>query len=100
MFKRTIVSRSPEKVAEDLDKYTAEGIRRVYCCHDFINVLGENYTRRVFNKRRKLSIDYEFLELPTIEGFEMLMDSFESVDIFINLVPPMEAEKSMFPSSN
>jgi len=88
VFKRGMVIRSAERVAFDLDEYEKMGLKRIYCCHDFINVLGVNYTKKVFNKKRRLEINYEFLKIPEPSLFDMLINSFERADIFINIRSP------------
>lgn len=96
-FKRGLVFRSPERVAEDLDRYEKEGIKRVYCCHDFISVLGEDYAKRVLNRKRILEINYEFFTLPIPEMFGYIVNNFEKVNILLHpLLPHGGGEKYIF----
>jgi hypothetical protein len=86
VFKRGLVIRSPEKISYELDEYEKNGIKRVYIGHDFINILGIDYTKKILNRKRKIQIRYEFWNIPYLDCFEILIDSFDLVDVVINVI--------------
>jgi len=84
---RYLVARSPERVVEDFICLSDNPqIRMAYIFTDFIDVLGEEYTKIVFSRRYNLSLAYEFYNLPELSILERFTECFpESILIFTTM---------------
>ncbi len=77
LFGRGWVLRSAEKVADDLQTWSADPrIRFVNAFHDFVSMLPLEYSRRVLSTKYALDISYEFFNLPTGEQLALFLDAF------------------------
>ena len=78
LFKRLQVVRSAEKVKEDLVAWNDNTrIKFVNIFHDFINMLGANYTAEILNRPYDLHLYYDFYRLPSEKDIQLLTQSFQ-----------------------
>jgi tetratricopeptide (TPR) repeat protein len=77
IFGRGIVARSAESVVKDLVTYSVDDdIPQVYFVNDFVDILGEDYTRTVCCNEYNVDLVYDFYNYPSCESLDMLLQSF------------------------
>lgn len=76
IFKRKSIIRSPEAVAKDLDRVNPPG-HLVHFTQD-ISMPGIDYMRKVFNRKRNLTICNDFIMLPSKEMIDVIRENVDT----------------------
>lgn len=93
---RKIVSRSADKVREDLLKWSQDKkIRYVHFISDFLDSQGADYARAVLNTPYNLSVYYEFYNIPSIEEIDLFLNAFKYCHFWFTLETNHASEKSL-----
>ncbi len=74
---RALVWRSSESVVQDLIRLNNDrNIKTIYIFHDFIDVLGEDYAKKVLSRKYNFSLCYEFYNLPSFPILNQMIECF------------------------
>jgi len=94
--KRKIVTRSADKVREDLIKWSGDNkIRYVHFISDFLDSHGIDYAKAVLNTTYDLSVYYEFYNIPTVEEIALFLKAFKYCHFWFTLENNHASEKSL-----
>ena len=91
LFRRcNVLTRSPEKVAEDFYRLTQMGIRRVSPSHDF-QMFGKRYYQDIFARIRETSVKpglyLECFQLPTKAYIDDMVQTFGAENMVLVISP-------------
>ncbi|MFH1854184.1 MAG: tetratricopeptide repeat protein [Candidatus Omnitrophota bacterium] len=79
LYRRALVSRTPESIIKDLQICSKhKEIKQVHMIADFVNILDEEYTNKIFSQKYDINLYYEFehFNSPPIDILGKMMDCF------------------------